>query len=142
MSKVRVEWVEGDTHYHMEARIKESRKGNSFFEACGPYGTTRVFVVKEDDTIISKPKKNGSRGGWEAAGRVIQTLSGTVYFIGAGDELCLFEKQGKGFVTVECPCCDWTYEGPQWWTNEELKKHQGLVHPDIFPELVPEAKAS
>ena len=108
MSKVRVEWPTGDGGYkYVKTSLRDSFRGNAFFEAEGPFIYTHVFVVKEDGDIIAKPKAD-RRAPWVTVGQVRESFSGTTYWIGPADELCIIEQR------------DLDYPLAQQWKREHL----------------------
>ena len=123
MSKVRVEWLAEDSrHFYVKTSLRGSFQGNAFFEAEGPFTYTHVFVVKEDGDIIAKPKGD-RRARWVTVGQVRESFSGTTYWIGPADELCIIEQR------------DLDYPMAQQWKRE----HEALKAMEMKALLVAEA---
>lgn len=101
MSKVRVEWpAEDGRHFYVKTSLRGSFRGNPFFEAEGPFTCTHVFVVKEGGDIIAKPKED-RRARWVTVGQVRESFSGTTYWIGPPDTLCIIERRDLDYPLAQ-----------------------------------------
>uniref|UniRef100_A0A6M3LXU4 Uncharacterized protein n=1 Tax=viral metagenome TaxID=1070528 RepID=A0A6M3LXU4_9ZZZZ len=101
MGKVRIEWLTEDgRHIYVKTSLRSSFQGNMFFEAEGPFELTHVFVIKDDGDIIAKPK-GSKRGAWVTVGQVRESFSGTTYWIGPVDKLCIVEQRDLDYPMAQ-----------------------------------------
>jgi len=79
MTKIIVEWRDGDMWRQSKTEMKISRKGNAFFR----HGDD-IYVVEGDWRLDSKILKKAD-GVWQPFGRVARSSVGLVAFLGEGE---------------------------------------------------------
>lgn len=91
MAKIRVEWPTDDGGYrYVEAKLRQSWKGNTFFRCHGPFDEQRALVIKDDGAIIASPS-------WEKVGRYVSDGRGDVAFLGPDDVPTYAEARDRVF---------------------------------------------